>query len=184
MVQTKIDAELADFKKSWQYTVSKCIAVFSCVVAIAVVIDYFYDNRTQQIETQKIMEQLDAVQPLDFDAQLRIVGTTFHIDAHWTALLRQSEQIHVRTTRWFGQPKYLTIDNIRDVHIKHASIYNDGIILWAILLFLGLRVFFPFRSKLSQLLSIRYYNLFILPFINIYLLLGSGRLQHAIGVIF
>lgn len=178
MVSTKIDTELADFKKSWTYGLSKFIAVVSCIVAIVCVVDFFYNNRTQQIETQAIMEQLNTVQPTDFDAQLRVANTSFHIDAHWTALLKQSQHITVCTTRWFGQPKYLMVDNAHDVCIKHASIYNDGIILWALLLFFGLRVFFPFRNTLTQLLITRYYNLFVLPFICIFVLLGSGRLLN------
>ncbi len=97
---------------------------------------------------------------------------TFHIDERFIPLLRKSQYITIHTTRWLEQPKYLTADNMGGVRIYHASIYNDGIILWAFLLFFGLRMFFPFRSKLAELLIVRYYVLFILPFINIFFLFG------------
>ncbi|MDR0940900.1 MAG: hypothetical protein LBM68_01600 [Bacteroidales bacterium] len=185
-IPTKIDIELAHVRKSWQYLVSKCVAVFACFVAIAVLVDFFYDNQEYTIKTPTIAAQLQAVSPSDYDAELKIAGSTFRFGAHWTLILLQSQQLQVCSTRWFGQAKYVYIDSVRgeSAHVvNHASIYNDAIILWAALLLFGMRVFFPFRRNFAQLIITRYYNLLIVPFLCIFVL-GNGRLQHAIGVLF
>lgn len=180
----KFECEFDNFKKSWQHNLSKFFALFSCVVAILCVLDFYYKNSNQKVVVQEFAEQLQDISPLDYDAQLHIANVDFRFDAHWAIILQQANSVNVCKTRWFAQPKTITVNNAPNLQISHASIYNDAIIVIALLLCFGLRIFFPFRNKFTQLLLSRYYNLLILPFLCIYTLFGNSRLQHAFEMIF
>ncbi|MDR2962533.1 MAG: hypothetical protein LBU90_02660 [Bacteroidales bacterium] len=196
-METKFEQELGNYKQSWQYPLSKIVAVFAAVIALVCIVDYFYDNTVVQVSVPEFAAQLQMSHTNDLvsDVQVTVGDRVFRFHPQGNingrsnvAILMGANTISAYSTRWFGQAKYLSVDT-NTQKIRHANIYNDGFVLWVALLLLPLVIFllFSFRSALVELLFTRYYTLIVLPFILIFVLFGGqgwGRLAHAINVLF
>lgn len=183
----RIQYDISVFKHSKKFILSRIIAILGCIISFGICIDHFsvpIDNYKpiQHIEVPANFNEIEnyawkdvyiiaqnrniSVSPL----QLELLQKTTYLKISNTPFLQQIIQIQTTNT----QP-YTNID--------FYNFYNDAFWVIVILLCGGMSMY-VFRTKSVGYYSIiRFYNLYCIPLVIVFVLFGEARILRLIGVI-
>lgn len=175
--EKKLRDAIRSFRLSKNYSISRFLAIIACCVGIFVVIDF---NAPSIIE----WEPIQGIEHLDYhdNATLFIQDRMIPITPEQNFILHYHHYVLVETTQYFKQIKNLYVpDGEHHIRMVVASFYNTAILYFFALCMLGMLMFVIKRNTVQYYFLIRYYNLYVLPLLLMYILFGNARVFYVLG---
>jgi len=186
LFQITLLQDITAFKKSIKIIISKTIAIICCLLSLFILYD-FYSSPVKSYELIQGFSS-ESVPATSNDMHLTdnifilIQGTKISVSPIVAAHLSQEKKLVISRTRFFKQiVNVAKIDALEGVDFY--NFYNDAIIVLSILLMGGMLIFIYKKNDVTYYFIIKYYNLYILPLVFVYVLFDEARIFKLFGII-
>lgn len=185
--EARIQYDIAAFKSSKRFVVSQIIACLAGIVAIGMCIDNFaartqHYEPIQHIEIPQNFNEIKnyAWKELYIIAQDRKISVSpLHI-----RLLQNSIYLKFENTPFLQQITRIQHTGAKPyTDIEFYNFYNDAFWVIVILLCCGMVMFVYHAKTIWYYTIIRFYNLYALPLIIVFVVFGEARVFRLLGII-
>lgn len=185
--EARIQYDISVFKHSKKFILSRIIAFVGCMVAIGITIDHMSVpiNNYEPIQHIEIPENFHEIENFAWK-ELYIIAQDRKISVSPLQLepLQKTTYLKISNTPFLQQIiRIQTTDSRPYTDIEFYNFYNDS--FWVIIVLLcGGMSMFAFRTKSVAYYSvIRFYNLYCIPLIFVFVLFGEARIFRFFDII-
>ncbi|HON52078.1 MAG TPA: J domain-containing protein [Bacteroidales bacterium] len=185
--EARIQYDISIFKKSKQYILSYCFAFIGSIVALGICIDYFSapQENYEPIQHIEIPQNFHDIKNYAWK-ELYIIVQDRRISITPLLLnqIQNTSYLKIYNTPYLQQIKRIEATNSQPyTEIEFYNFYNDAFLIIVILLCGGISMFVFNKKSLGYYSIIRFYNLYCLPLIILFVLLGEARILRLFGIV-
>jgi len=172
---------ISEFRNAPSFIVSKSIAIFACVLGFICLLDFVAPS---SIEYEPIVNIQYVSNDYKGQGSLFIPNREISLHTRDLVVMQNTSFVLIDKTPFFNQITHIyIIANKRKVEIVYDSFYNSSVLLLVMLLFVGMYMFVRKKNTVHYYIIIKYYNLYVLPPIILYVLFGDNRINFALGLV-
>ena len=186
LFQLTLLQDISAFKKSKKFIFSNTIAIISCLLAFFILYDYYSLPVKSYEEIQGFSSESVPSTKNDFriteNIFLVIQDTKISVSPLVAAHLAQEEKLVISRTQFFKQ--IIDVAKIDAAEgVDFYNFYNDAVVVLSVLLLGGMVMFIYKKQDVTYYFVVKYYNLYILPLVIIYVLFNEARVFRLFGII-
>ncbi|HOS83437.1 MAG TPA: J domain-containing protein [Bacteroidales bacterium] len=183
----RIQYDISVFKHSKKFILSRIIAILGCIISFGICIDHFsvpIDNY-KPIQHIKVPANFNEIENYAWkDVYIIAQNRNISVSPLQLELLQKTTYLKISNTPFLQQIIQIQTTNTQPyTNIDFYNFYNDAFWVIVILLCGGMSMY-VFRTKSVGYYSIiRFYNLYCIPLVIVFVLFGEARILRLIGVI-
>lgn len=186
LFQITLLQDISAFKKSKKFIFSNAIAIISCLLSFFMLYDYYSLPVKSYEQIQGFSSESVPSTNSDFriteNIFIIIKDTKISVSPLVAAHLAQEDKLVISRTKYFKQ-----IVNVAKIDaaegVDFYNFYNDAVVVLSVLLLGGMLMFIYKKQDVTYYFVVKYYNLYILPLVIIYVLFNEARVFRLFGII-